>query len=93
MKRNLQSHNGIWLLDITSLALAWSGSQPVPKPTAKERIRFANALYPVKGKWPEVHRLHETVGKGCRFLFETVAYILVGETDAYYRTIHRGRMG
>ncbi len=70
----------------------------VRKPTGakaygKRTNQIRYALYPVKGKWPEVHRLHETVGKGCRFLFETVACILVGETDAYYRTIHRGRMG
>ncbi len=67
MKRNLQSHNGIWLLDITSLALAWSGSQPVPKPTAKERIRFAMLYIRSKGNGPRFIDCMKRLAKAVAF--------------------------
>lgn len=67
MERNIQPHYGFWLLDTTSLTLTWAGNQPVPKPTAKERLRFAMLYIRSNGNGPRFMDCMKRLAKAVAF--------------------------
>ncbi|MDE6415893.1 MAG: hypothetical protein K2K68_02550 [Duncaniella sp.] len=64
MKSN---HTGLWLIDAATLTLTWAGDLPIPKPSLKERIRFAQLYIKSKGHGPTFFSLIKRLAKAVAF--------------------------